>query len=277
MPWMEKDVKKNGVPKYNKREIIDLTVYIEMVTETKSSDPIESTENIGARALEKRIDKIIKFLESNRAQKVLEWSNEPKKDSGDYFLNQEMNINHKLSPDEKKEYEFNLITAITLAILLSLYKHSYFQSLLKNEFASVVEGEDWFCEIEKRMKVLEKYWKKLLKEDIFVEVNGQKQKEERNWPIISVNIRSQLYKLTLPRINEDYIEGIDKKLQEFTDKFLSLDDESKNIAFDKIKTRLEYMNTQLEKVTKDIDYVQRWEYNMNLQSKKGNHGLKGLE
>lgn len=251
---MTDEVKKDMALKYQKGEVICLArgrgnLYFE------------------ERTIQKWLDNIIEFLNSSRAQKVLEWHKEG--DRGDYFLNEEMNINHSRNSHGKSEYNYNIITAITLSTLLMVYEEDYFQALLKGEYAPVKEGELWMDDAERKIAIFRDYWNEKLDEGILVEIKGEMRKEKRSWEIISINILSQLYKLTLPEINSKYIAMLEKDMQELTDKFLSLDGDSKNKAYGKIKTRLKYIDKQIDGVIEDMTYEERFEYNTNLQLKKG--------
>lgn len=246
---MEEDINKGdseeSIREYNRGEVISLA---------KKSNEIHFVD----RTIENMLDNIIEFLISKRAQKVLEWNSEHMR--GDYFLNEEMNIRHDRDTSGKRSYSYNTITAITLALLLRLYEESYFKSLIKNKYAYVEKGEIWFEKAENEIHIFKDDWCKYKDE-----------KDEQSWDIISINILSQLHKLTLPKINLNIIEGLEEEMQEemqnITDKFLAMGDDSKNKTYKKIKTKLKSIDKQMEDVIENMNEAERSEFNANLQFK----------
>src|SRR5699024_6457417 len=100
---------------YSKKDIFELArKYGEL-----ENDPTQT-------ALEKRLDKIIEFLQREEVQYVLEQQSD--KGSGAYFYNNEMNFT-KAKGDAFKKYNYNLIDAIFLAVLISLSNQSFFKTL----------------------------------------------------------------------------------------------------------------------------------------------------
>ena len=218
--------------RYTKNNIIDLAE--------------EHTEEERRTAIN-RLNKIIDFLNSDRAKLVLEWSDSNLSgNSGDFFLEKEMNINYEKEYNWKG-HKYNLITAIFLALLLMTHEYDYIQKLLKGKYASEKEGEKWHKAMEKRIDKFQETW--------------EKEGDDRKWEVIKINILSQLFRLTLLQINDKVIDEIDKEIKELMNNILSLPEDKKVEVYNRLKTKL---NRELEEVVSQLD---RWDekliYDMN--------------
>src|SRR5699024_6140191 len=132
--------------------------------------------------LEKRLQEILGFLNESRVQYVL--GQQKKKDPGEYFYNNEMNLT-KAKGAIYKGYDYNFMDAIFLAVLISLFDQSLFKKLRRQSWISNPEQEEkqWVQAFTNKLNCFEPVWS---------ETDGRK-----TWEVVSVNLASIFYKFTL--------------------------------------------------------------------------------
>ena len=194
-----------------------------------------STNGQNERTQQNHLENMIKYLTENpRAVKVLEWGD----NKNNFFLNQEMNLTATSSNKPYEGYSYNLKTAIFLAILLDTYDFPFIQFLINNKYCNEGEGEIWIDYVEKLICNYEKRW--------------QGEGDGREWEIIALNIVSILYELTMPEINEELIAGLNDKVTNMCNLFLTLPDDKKYIAYKKIENRLNWITNYLEGIAQNL-------------------------
>lgn len=132
---------------YSKKDIIELA---------KKYGELE--HDFEQTTLEKRLDKIIEFIQEEEVQYVLEQQSD--KGIGAYFYNNEMNLT-KTKRDAFKEYDYNLIDAIFLAVLISLSNQSFFKTLTNKKPKIInpkLEEEQWIDKFTNKLSRFETVW-----------------------------------------------------------------------------------------------------------------------
>lgn len=203
---------------------------------------------VSKRVQQNRLDTIVEWLcNSTRAARCLEW--ETVLDSGDYFLNIELNLTNSKSECPFGSYSYNVTTAIMLATLLDTYETRYFTSLLKDKYVYFQDSEDWMDEVEQALIKYEPYWIN----------NGS----GGDWETVSSAILSLLYRLTLPDINFDLLETIDQMAGRILIDFLSLPDDKKIDVHEQIKRRLDWIANNLKNTIEGLDSIDKINFESN--------------
>lgn len=157
---------------FSKRDIIDYLFKNEI-------------EDTTLRKQYARLSKILEFLQSEQIADVLEWDHENYR--GDYFLNQEMNLK---TSAEKRDYQFNTITALFLMLLLKVDNNKKLNGIFRNMMTtqkksskeiSINDPDIWFKKVGSQLDSLRPFW--------------VKNKDGKSWYTIKINILSQIYKL----------------------------------------------------------------------------------
>lgn len=221
---------------YSKKDIIELArKYGEL-----ENDPEQTS-------LEKRLDKIIEFLQKEEVQYVLEQQSD--KDSGAYFYNNEMNLT-KAKGDAFKEYNYNQIDAIFLAVLISLSEQSFFKALRSNQskiINPILEEEQWVEAFTNKLSCFETVW--------------NEKDNQKSWEVVSVNLESLLYRLTLlPRMNA-HANEIQNKLYTLVKLFEELPDHHKIALYNQaMKNRIPTILGKLQEYIKSLKETKPDEY-----------------
>jgi len=215
---------------YSKKDIIELArKYGEL-----ENEPTQTT-------LEKRLDKIIEFLQGEKVQYVLEQQSD--KDSGAYFYNNEMNLT-KAKGDAFKEYNYTLIDAIFLAVLISLSNQSFFKTLTSKKSKIInpkLEERQWIDAFTNKLSRFETVW-------------GEN--DNRNsWEVVSVNLGSLFYRLTLLPKMSAHAEELQSKVYILVKLFEELPDHHKiefyNKAMKNVLGKLEEYIKSLKETNPD--------------------------
>lgn len=211
---------------YSKKDIIEMArKYGEL-----ENDPTQT-------ALEKRLDKIIEFLQEDEVQHVLERQSD--KDPGAYFYNNEMNL-IKAKGDAFKGYDYNLIDAIFLAVLISLSNQSFFKTLTSKKSKIInpkLEEEQWIDAFTNKLSRFETVW--------------NESDNRKSWQVVSFNLGSLFHQLTfLPKISA-YAKELQSKVYTLVKLFEELPDHHKiefyNKAMKNVLGKLEeYIKSQKE-------------------------------
>ncbi|MBS4207123.1 hypothetical protein [Bacillus sp. FJAT-50079] len=191
-------------------------------------------DELDQTTLEKRLDCVIDFLNEDRVKSVLE--QQTPKDAGNYFYNKEMNISRaKYKSSVFEGYNYNLIDAIFLAVLTSLFDQSLLKKLRTQKNIKDVYQEEinWMEDSTRILYQFEGLWNQ--------EGNG------KEWKIIAINIESLFYRLTLLPDMSRYAVEIQSQLQSILNTFIPLPDEHKVAFYGKVmKNRITKMQTELD-------------------------------
>ncbi|SDQ06714.1 hypothetical protein [Virgibacillus salinus] len=215
--------------KYGKDKIIDVAIKY-----GKNEELSVGKHELDRTTLEKRLNKTIEFLNEELIQSILE--QRTKKDMGNYFYNNEMNITKaKLGRTVYDGYNYNVIDAIFLAVLICLFDQSLFKKL-RNQADIKDAGNEEDAWIEAYTNTLHP----------FGEFWGEAG-DERSWETISINIKSLFYRFTLMPNMDKYAEKLEHKLQMIL-KLLNQLPAQHKVSFyeDVMKSRIEYIQTNLE-------------------------------
>ena len=223
--------------KYSKMKIIELVKkYGEL-----ENIPVQS-------ALEEALQNTIKFLESKSVQEVLEQENSYI--SGNFFYNTEMNLT-KAKGKAYQGYDYNLIDAMFLATLLSLYNQSLFKKLRNQSKIENPEEEeqDWISAFRGKLSLFQTVW----------EENNENKR--LSWEILSINLESLFYRFTLPHNLKGYAKELQNNLYTLIDSFEGLPDHHK-IAFynQSLKNRVSFMQEALDKYIQSLNIEEYDEY-----------------
>lgn len=206
---------------YSKKDIIELA---------KKYGELE--HDFVPSSLEKRLDKIIEFLQKEEVQYVLEQQSD--KDPEAYFYNNEMNLT-KAKGDAFKGYDYNLIDAIFLAVLISLSNQSFFKTLTSKKSKIInpkLEEEQWIDAFTNRLSRFETVW--------------NENDNRKSWEFVSVNLGSQFYRLTLLPKMSDYAKELQSELYTLVKLFEELPDHHK----------IEFYNRAMKNVLgKLVEYI----------------------
>lgn len=204
--------------------------------------------------LEKRLQDIIEFLQEERVQNVLE--QQKGKYLGDFFYKKEMNLT-KAKGSAYKGYDYNLIDAIFLAVLLSLYDQSLFKKLRNKSRIEnpQLEEEQWMNAMINKLSRFETLWDE--------EVN------QKSWEIISVNLTSLFHQFTLLSHLSDYAMGLQNKLYTLAELFEGLPDHHKVAFYNRVmKNRISYIEKEFDKYVQSLKKSNLIEYNEYKTHKK---------
>lgn len=136
---------------------------------------------------EKRFQVIIKFLNEERVQYILEQQRKGK-DLGSYFYNKEMNITNaetRKKGGKYSGYDYNLIDLIFLGVLVIVYDDPYFKRIRKGSTKDNPEEEGRLL-FESFLQTLNAYmslW--------------EQEGDGRSWSVINLNLQSLFYRLTM--------------------------------------------------------------------------------
>lgn len=191
--------------------------------------------------LEKRLDKIIEFLQEEEVQYVLEQQSD--KDPGAYFYNNEMNLT-KAEGSAFKEYNYNLIDAIFLAVLISLSNQSFFKTLTNKKSKIInpkLEEEQWIDAFTNKLSRFETVW--------------DENDNRKSWEVVSFNLGSLFYRLTfLPKMSA-HAKELQSKVYTLVKLFEELPDHHKiefyNKAMKNVLGKLEEYIKSLKETNQD--------------------------
>ena len=212
------------------------------------------------RTLNNHLDKILEFLDSKRVQRIL---NRNSDGSGiDLFL-KELNFSPTRSNENKGSFQFNLTTTIFLALLLITYDEPYFEQLLNGKFVLVDDGDEWIAKLSHVLELFKTDWERSTGN---TDRNRVQTFKNRSWENVRINIMSQLYRFTLPEINEELVEDMVKQVQGIIEKFLAMGDKSKIDAYEYMKSRLDYIDKKIiGRIVDEMDGIEKLVYNTNLK------------
>lgn len=220
---------------YSKKDIIELArKYGELENDSEQT------------SLEKRLNKIIEFLQKEEVQYVLEQQSD--KDSGAYFYNNEMSLT-KAKGDAFKEYNYNQIDAIFLAVLISLSEQSFFKALRSNQSKIInpkLEEEQWIDAFTNKLSRFETVW--------------NEKDNRKSWEFVSVNLGSLYYQFTLLPKMSAHANELQNKLYTLVKLFEELPNHHKIAFYDgAMKNRIPTIQGKLE------DYIQTLKENNSVE------------
>lgn len=188
--------------------------------------------------LEKRLQDIIEFLHEERIQYLL----------GCYFYKNEMNIT-KAKGGAFKEYNYNIIDAIFLAVLLSLYDQSLFKKL-RNQSKIMnpkQEEEKWIKAFINKLSLFQIVW--------------NEKSNQKSWEFISVNLESLFYRFTLLPKMSDHAKELQIKLYTLVKFFEELPDHHKVAFYDQaMKNRIPTILRKLKEYIQALKETNPAEY-----------------
>lgn len=184
-------------------------------------------EDLDQTTLEMRLQKIIEFLNEDRVQHLLEQQKD--KDPGGFFYNNEMNLT-KAKGRAYEGYNYNLIDAIFLAILISLFDHPFFKDL-KNESRinnTKQEEEQWVVAYTNKLSRFESLW--------------NEEGNQKSWEVISVNLAGLFYRFISLSNQSEHAMELQNKLYSLVELFEELPDHHKIAFYDQaMKNRVSTM------------------------------------
>lgn len=231
----ERTVGKMFEKDYNKQRIIRLA---------KKHGNLQHEYDV--TALEKRLDNIIQFLNRSDVENALK--NKTTGNTDDYFYTKIMNIT-KAKGGAYESYDFNVIDAIFLAILISLYDNPFFKKIRSKEKVktiSIAEEDDWTSALGTKTKEFSEVWIAYKKEE---------EKESISWEVAVLNIESLLYRLTLAYHNKKAIENR-QKLNKLINDFGGLPEHHQVTFYEK------KMQNKINTILKEFDcYIEELKVN----------------
>ncbi|MFW3362197.1 hypothetical protein ACN2A0_05980 [Aerococcus viridans] len=196
--------------------------------------------------LEKRLDDIIQFLNRTDVENALE--NKTTGNMNNYFYTKVMNIT-KAKGGAYESYDFNIIDAIFLAILISLYDNPFFKKIRsekKAKIISIAEEDEWTSSLGTKTKEFSGVW---------VAYKKEKKKESISWEVVVLNIESLLYRLTLAYHNKKAIENR-QKLNKLINDFGGLPEHHQVTFYEK------KMQNKINTILKEFDsYIEEFKVN----------------
>lgn len=196
--------------------------------------------------LEKRLQEIITFLNEDRVQYVLE--QQSNKDSGGFFYNNEMNLT-KAKGAAYKGYDYNLIDAIFLAVLIALFDHPLFKNLRKQSPInnSYQEEEQWVKAFTNNLSHFETLW--------------NEKGNQKTWEVVAVNMESLFYKFTLLPTMSAHAKELQNKLETLLKLFEELPDHHKVTFYNQaMKSRIPTMLKKVEEYILSLKETNPEEY-----------------
>ncbi|MFV8814356.1 hypothetical protein ACNNLQ_04440 [Aerococcus urinaeequi] len=230
--------------------------------------------------LEKRLDDIIQFLNRTDVENALE--NKTTGNMNNYFYTKVMNIT-KAKGGAYESYDFNIIDAIFLAILISLYDNPFFKKIRSEKKAktiSIAEEDEWTSALGTKTKEFSGVWVAYKKEEdekrnkikkrkikmkeiddievrnkLLIIKNRQEEKESISWEVVVLNIESLLYRLTLAYHNKKAIENR-QKLNKLINDFGGLPEHHQVTFYEK------KMQNKINTILKEFDsYIEELKVN----------------
>ncbi|WP_409482407.1 hypothetical protein ACKW6F_18890 [Bacillus safensis] len=196
--------------------------------------------------LEKRLQEIMEFLNEDRVKYVLEQQKD--KNLGGFFYNNEMNLT-KAKGEAYKGYDYNLIDAIFLAVLISLFDHPLFKNIRKQSSVNNhrQEEEDWVNAFTNKLGHFETLW--------------DEKGYQKSWEVISVNLESLFSRFTLLSNLSDHAMEIQNKLYTLVELFEELPDHDKITFYNQaMKNRIPTMLGKLEEYVQTLKETNSDEY-----------------
>jgi len=205
---------------------------VEVVKLVKKYGELEHDFHI--TTLQKRLDDVLEFLNEERVQNVMP-------DVNGFFYKEEMKIT-KANGQAYKSYTYNLIDAIFLATLISLYEEPLFKKIRNQKKIEnpESEGDKWEEKISTRIELFKPAW---------TEKNPQK-----SWEIITKNLVSILYQfILLSDANaRQSAKAIQNELDSIVNLFDGLPNGHKIKFYNKEKTRISRIKKELNSYIEDL-------------------------
>lgn len=208
---------------YGKKDILDLVIkYGELEYELDST------------TLEKRLDDTIKFINKDQVRAALSFT-------GGFFYEKEMDVT-RAKGNQYTSYNYNLIDAIFLGVLVSLYNQSFFKKLRNQSNIENLELEamEWESAFSERVYAFKPIW-------------NEREYQKPTWDIVTVNLAHLFYQFTLIADASKHANEIQDEVHRFVDLFDGLPEEHQITFYNKaMKNRITYMKLEIEKYIEGI-------------------------